>query len=126
MKSVLYKKNRNADNKLYNVRRGIMTKLKCDACTCEHNNDYCCCLDGIKVGGKQATEQEHTCCESFAESDGSMTNSVQEPVLHMEIGCHATNCVHNNDCKCKADEICICGDHACDCNETECSSFCCK
>lgn len=103
-----------------------MTKLKCDACSCDYNKDYYCCLNGIDVGGRNASEKEHTCCESFEHSDGAMTNSVQEPVPHMEIGCDAVNCVHNDDCKCKAGEICICGDHACHCQETACDTFECK
>lgn len=103
-----------------------MTKLRCDACSCGYNNNYYCCIDGIQVGGKQATEDEHTCCESFIESKGSMTNSIQTPNPSMEIGCKAANCVYNSACKCEADEVCICGDNACDCEETKCGTFKCK
>lgn len=103
-----------------------MTKLKCDACTCEHNNDYYCCVGSIDVGGQQATNKSSTCCDSFAEKTGSMTSSTQSPNPQMEIACQATNCTHNEGCKCEANEVCICGDHACSSNETECSTFSCK
>lgn len=103
-----------------------MPKLKCDACSCTHNRDYLCCVNGIAVGGEHATVEGSTCCASFADKDNAITNYSQEPVSSMDIGCEAVNCVHNSSCKCQADEVCICGDHACNCQETECSTFSCK
>ncbi|MEG0308955.1 MAG: DUF1540 domain-containing protein [Clostridium sp.] len=103
-----------------------MTKLKCDACSCSHNQDYYCCAGSIAVGGKEATNKSSTCCVSFVENNGAMTNSTETPNPQMEIGCQATNCVHNQSCKCEANEISICGDHACNSRETECSTFSCK
>lgn len=103
-----------------------MPKLKCDACSCSYNKDYYCCLNGIAVGGEKATHEGATCCASFADRDSAITNYSQEPVASMDIGCEAVNCTHNSNCKCQAEEVCICGDHACNCNETKCSTFCCK
>ena len=103
-----------------------MPKLKCDACSCAYNNDYYCCVNGIEVGGHKASDKGETCCKSFSDNEGNMTNSCQSPNPQMEIGCKATNCVHNDQCKCSADEVCICGDHACNCDETKCDTFSCK
>ncbi|MEG1254824.1 DUF1540 domain-containing protein [Clostridium sp.] len=103
-----------------------MTKLKCDACSCAHNNDYYCCVNSIEVGGKSATKQSSTCCENFEENNGAMTNSTESPNPQMEIGCQATNCVYNGNFKCEANEVSIAGDHACSSRETQCSTFSCR
>jgi hypothetical protein len=103
-----------------------MTKLKCDACSCAYNNDYNCCIDSIQVGGRKATNKSSTCCDSFAEKSGAMSNSNQRPNPEMVVGCEATNCVYNANHKCDASEICISGDHACKSRETECATFHCK
>ncbi len=103
-----------------------MTKLKCDACSCAYNNDYYCCIDSIQVGGREATHKSSTCCDSFAEKSGAMSNSNQRPNPEMVVGCEATNCVYNENHKCDASEICISGDHACKPRQTECATFHCK
>lgn len=103
-----------------------MTKLKCDACSCAYNNDYYCCINSIQVGGEEATHKSSTCCDSFEKQTGAISNYNQTPTPEMVVGCKATNCVYNEDCKCEASEICICGDHACKARETECGTFQCK
>ena len=103
-----------------------MPSLKCDACSCTHNKDYYCCLNGIAVGGRAATKDSSTCCITFRENNGAITNYSQEPVYTMDIGCEAKNCVYNHSCTCRADDVYISGDHASNCQETQCSSFRCK
>lgn len=103
-----------------------MTKLKCNVGSCEYNQEYCCCLNGIEVGGPNATDKENTCCENFVKKSGSMTNCNMCKNPTMEVGCEATNCVYNCDCKCDADEICICGERINGEHGTECHSFKCK
>lgn len=103
-----------------------MPNLKCDACSCTHNKDYYCCLNGIAVGGKSATKESSTCCISFVENNGAITNYSLEPVTSMDIGCEAINCVHNHSCTCRADEVSISGDHSRNYQETQCSTFSCK
>ena len=50
----------------------------------------------------------------------------QSPTLQMNVGCEATNCVHNSNCNCNADSIDVSGYNACNCDDTCCSSFCSK
>lgn len=103
-----------------------MPSLNCNACTCSHNKNQACCLNGIAVGGRAATKDSSTNCISFEENNGAMTNFSQEPVLRMDIGCEAVNCVHNHSCTCQADQVSINGDYASNSQETQCSSFACK
>ena len=46
--------------------------------------------------------------------------------MYIDVDCEAVSCVHNENCKCAAREIGIGGAHACDCQDTECASFCCE
>ncbi len=79
------------------------------------------------VEGRDARNAKETCCSSFRERKGdSARNSVSSPKQKIDVDCHACNCVHNDDRKCCADQIGIGGGHACECRETECTSFCCK
>lgn len=103
-----------------------MTKLKCDACSCAYNNDYYCCINSIQVGGKDATNKSSTCCDSFEKQTGAMSNYNQTPNPEMIVACEASNCVYNENRKCEASEISICGDHAGKARETECGTFQCK
>lgn len=42
---------------------------------------------------------------------------------NVEVLCEARNCTFNESCKCTANTIDISGTNACECNETQCSSF---
>lgn len=104
-----------------------MTKLKCSVMNCFYNEDRLCSKGDIMVDGNGAKSPEGTCCTSFKErKDGSVRNSVGHAGQNIDVDCKACNCVHNKDCKCKADSIGISGSGACDCRETACSTFCCK
>ena len=102
-----------------------MTNLSCNASTCTHNADKCCCLSGIDVKGANACTCDETCCGSFdnKKENGSARNAAASPKLNLTIQCAAHNCVYNEDCHCHADEVCICGSAACDCEETCCGTF---
>lgn len=103
-----------------------MPKLSCDASSCMHNSQNCCCKNQIDVGGSAATSSVSTCCESFQESNGAFTNSEQSPNTNLSISCNADNCIHNCHCQCEADSVDVSGYSACTSDETCCSSFCCK
>ncbi|MGL4773521.1 MAG: DUF1540 domain-containing protein [Clostridium sp.] len=103
-----------------------MPSLSCTASSCMHNSSNCCCNSSIQVGGAQADKSKATCCESFAESDGSFTNSAQTPNQSLQISCEAQNCIHNSSCQCAADSVDISGASACTSQETKCSSFSCR
>lgn len=102
-----------------------MPKLSCNVTNCGNNNDNYCCISNIDVSGDRATNSVSTCCSSFIEQTGA-TNCTTIPNPEVAVKCEAHNCKHNCDCECKADSIQIAGHGACDCEDTECSSFCCK
>ncbi|MEG0318452.1 MAG: DUF1540 domain-containing protein [Niameybacter sp.] len=100
-----------------------MPKLNCGVNNCAHNAESCCCLSNVKVDGSSNTDQSSgTCCNSFAE--GGANNCTGTPEANSEINCEAMNCAHNEDCRCCADSIQVAGNGACNCGDTECSSFC--
>lgn len=104
-----------------------MTNLRCSVMNCYYNEDRLCCKGDIMVDGNGAKNAQGTCCSSFKERTGdSARNSVGHASKDIDVACKACNCVHNKDCKCEADAIGIAGSGACDCRETECTTFCCK
>lgn len=101
-----------------------MTKLECTVKNCMHNNEHCCCISNICVEGIKAVNEAETCCNSFVEKRDHFSNSIDKeknPVV--DVSCKATNCAYNDECKCQAGDICICGHEACDCGETRCGTF---
>ena len=52
-----------------------MPELKCTVQTCKHNQNYCCDLDKITVGGDAAVAPKDTCCDSFEERKDGYSNS---------------------------------------------------
>ena len=62
-----------------------MTNLSCNACSCVHNDDNCCCLNGIDVKGSNACECSETCCGSYSYKDGSAKNNTASPKLNLQI-----------------------------------------
>ncbi|TGY96528.1 DUF1540 domain-containing protein [Petralouisia muris] len=102
-----------------------MTQLKCSARNCMYNDEQLCSKGDITIGGHDASKSNETCCESFRERTGSMTNSVGHASKEVSVKCQATNCDFNDNCRCSANEIGIAGSNACSCGETECASFDC-
>ena len=103
-------------------RRKNMPDLSCEARNCAHNKDSRCSIECITVGGRCAKKPNATCCENFTEQTTPETlTNVGRP--HLSIDCQAKNCRYNSDCSCFADAVNICGCDACDCKETECSTF---
>lgn len=100
-----------------------MPNLNCTASNCTHNTQNQCCNNSIQVGGRSADKSKATSCESFVESSGAFTNSVQTPNPSMSIGCEAANCVHNCDEACQASTVDISGASASSSCDTKCSSF---
>ena len=100
-----------------------MTNLSCNACSCVHNDDNCCCLNGIDVKGSNACECSETCCGSYSYKDGSAKNITASPKLNLQIMCAAHNCVYNNNDACQADHVDISGITAVNADDTVCSTF---
>ena len=101
-----------------------MTKLECSVENCMHNSDNCCCKGSILVDGYDARDAEETCCASFDENKGGVfSNLFKTPETKLDVSCDAVNCCYNEDKRCEADGISICGSGACDCEETCCRTF---
>ena len=101
-----------------------MPELRCGVITCAHNDQSLCRLDEIEVVGSSAKTTEQTSCGSFVEKkEENYSNSTKEPSPKSDIVCHACDCKYNDDLKCHAGEIYVAGSDACDCKETECSTF---
>lgn len=106
-----------------------MTKLKCDAVNCYYNEEKLCCLDSILVNGVNAKDTESTECASFKERTTATYSNCscgEHANKELEIECNAKNCNYNDNCRCHANAINICGPRADRCCETECSTFECK
>lgn len=103
-----------------------MPELKCTVQTCVHNKNFYCDLDGIQVGGSNATRAEETCCDSFRERKGdTYSNVTGEASATSRIDCKATECMYNKECKCHAGKISVEGSQACQCEQTACATFKC-
>lgn len=100
-----------------------MASLKCEVTNCQHNCDRLCGLNEIEVSGAAANKSESTCCSSFRESDGSAMNAVHDAVPETSINCSAESCQHNENCKCHADGVDICGNGAKERENTLCDTF---
>lgn len=101
-----------------------MTNLSCNAITCAHNSDKCCCLGGIDVNGDGACRCDDTCCGSYDNrEDINASNLSHTPKLNLEIKCSAHNCVYNKDSACHADHIDISGITAVNSDDTVCATF---
>lgn len=100
-----------------------MPKLNCSAATCAYNDSNCCCINAIHVGGSLATKESGTCCDSFQHKNMAFTNDIKDPKINVYVHCKAHNCVYNSANECTADSVNIEGFSACQCDETNCSSF---
>ena len=104
-----------------------MTFLDCSVTGCTYNAEGCCCKGDIKVAGEEAKHTAETCCESFKERTTDTVKDAAKRISKIsDVDCEACNCVFNEDEKCAAEHIGISGGDACKCDETECSSFCCR
>ena len=70
-----------------------MTNLSCNACSCVHNDDNCCCLNGIDVKGSNACECSETCCGSYSYKDGSAKNNTASPKMCIRDRCKVVKMV---------------------------------
>ena len=101
-----------------------MPILSCAAVKCIYNENRLCGKGDIKVTGDHAEKACDTCCSSFRENtSGAAKNSVGEPSRQILVDCSACNCRYNEDKECHAGEIDISGSSACQCAQTECSTF---
>lgn len=103
-----------------------MAELKCSVDNCVYNDQHLCCKGDIMVGGRHASCCDDTCCESFAErreGQSSFKNSTTHPSHIISIDCEAGKCEYNEDYKCTAGHVDICGCGACDCTGTACATF---
>ena len=103
-----------------------MAELKCGVENCTYNKERYCSKGDIMVGGRHASKEDDTCCESFLqrrESEDSYTSSLSHPSKIISIDCEAVKCVFNSNYKCVAEHVDIKGSGACDCRETACATF---
>lgn len=100
-----------------------MAELKCAVTNCTYNKDRYCSKGDIMVGGKNATREDDTCCESFRERKGDSIANEMNPCRTISIDCEAVKCVYNSNYKCHADHVDIKGQGACDSRETACATF---
>lgn len=105
-----------------------MPDLVCSVENCTYNKEHLCALNEIKVGGEQATNSESTCCDSFRDQRDSFSNceNCGCGTKRTDVECEAENCVFNEECKCHADSIDVCGCGATKARATECSTFRCE
>lgn len=103
-----------------------MPSLLCSAVNCIYNEDRYCSKGDIMVTGEDAQKSGETCCSSFRERNGEnmgARNSVGEASKETWVDCTACNCRYNEEEECHADSIDISGASACNCSQTECSTF---
>lgn len=118
-----------------------MTRLDCTVTSCLFNKERCCCKDNIEVEGSgsggalnsakdmaaHARHSRDTCCASFRERGGDgVRSSVDIPAKNTDVACQVIECTFNENCHCQAKHIGIAGGAACDCRDTECTTFRCK
>lgn len=102
--------------------------VKCGVTDCAYYNENRCTAEHIKIGGEDARTPNATRCDTFVNS-GNMVNSCGCSAKggETEIMCQATECTHNQDCKCMLSGIDVsCECASCDCksnDQTFCASF---
>lgn len=102
----------------------IMPLLVCSAQRCVYNDGMYCSKGEIQVGGEEACRPQETCCSSFQErTKENGRNSMGTPSQTIDVACEACQCRYNSDQKCQATKIGIAGAGACECQQTECSTF---
>ncbi|WP_069997284.1 DUF1540 domain-containing protein [Cellulosilyticum sp. I15G10I2] len=102
-----------------------MPKLRCSVRTCLHHSNNFCGMGAITVSGKTASASNETCCNTFCDNEGNMTNAAIDidPNTDTGIACNVQQCVYNQNDICMAGGIQVNGQYASHHGETECSSF---
>lgn len=101
-----------------------MAALECSAKECAYNEDCKCCKGDIMVGGQHACKCGDTCCESFrSETMDHFSSALDHPCSTISIDCEVTNCMHNSNYKCHAQQVKIEGNRATNCKDTACGTF---
>lgn len=101
-----------------------MAVLGCTVCNCVYNEDKRCCKGDIMVGGRKASSEEETCCDSFVDrKNDSASNSTQKPHDRISIDCEAENCKYNHNLRCVAEHVDIKGNGAKSSSGTLCATF---
>ena len=108
-----------SNNKRISKRKVLlnMSDLGCSVHSCSYNCTGLCSLPSIDVSGGGAKSSSETSCSSYRQSNGA-TNSVTEAFASptTKISCKASNCRHNENYKCKAEDVsienCGCGNGA--------------
>jgi hypothetical protein len=82
-------------------------------------------MGAISVQGKSAHIADETCCNTFCDNEGSMTNAAIaiDPYTEISVRCSAEQCVHNQSHVCGAESIDVNGYSASTAEQTACSSF---
>ncbi|MCC3868860.1 DUF1540 domain-containing protein [Terrisporobacter mayombei] len=95
--------------------------LSCNVTNCAHNFGYECKAGAINIGGGGAVENIETTCTTFVDkAKSSFVNSIDALNTDVcNIKCEASNCVHNENKGCHADNVQIDVQNAC-CNTFEC------
>lgn len=83
-----------------------MRKLKCHEESCMHNSNYYCVKDGIDV-------DKDAICISYEKSNQAFLQKAAYEFASdfdganpsPKIKCDDQECVHNDNCKCKADSV---------------------
>lgn len=98
--------------------------LNCGATNCVHNNASQCYAGGISVVGSNASSTSATACASFEDrATSSMTNCGAGGCTCAKtssITCQATECAHNSNNSCKAQNVQI------NAQDATCETFICK
>ena len=101
-----------------------MAELGCGVKNCVYNKEERCCKGDIMVGGRRASREEDTCCESFRDrSTDSFTNSMEKPHKNISIDCEVENCKYNHSLRCVAERVDIRGNGAKNSSGTLCATF---
>lgn len=80
-----------------------MPKIRCEEHDCKYNNKSYCMKDGIYV-------KEDACCESFKKGTLDKRYAFEFATFEDDekgILCQASNCIHNKECKCRSNCICV-------------------
>ena len=90
-----------------------MPKIRCKQRDCKYNNKEYCIKEGIYV-------RDDAVCESYRKGHLDRSYAFEFATFEDDekgIKCDATTCYHNDNCKCKANSICV------QCNNAYCIDY---